>query len=93
MGVFARSGCLEDEDATEVGLGPKEDDWGDREAAEKSLRRVERWCAGSFAFMASAKARDMYSTSGTATGWTALEDDRDLPGVGIALLRGFMVKV
>lgn len=93
VGVFARSGCLSDEDdATDDGRAPKEEDWGERDAAEKSLVREVRWRAGSFALMASAKARDMASTSGTATGWTALDVERDLPGVGMALRRGFMVR-
>jgi hypothetical protein len=91
VGVFARSGCLrEEEDATEDGLGSNEEDWGERDEAEKSLARDVRWSAGSFAFIASAKARDMYSTSGTATGWMVVEEERERPGVGIALRRGFI---
>lgn len=53
-----------------------------------SLARLPRCCAGSFALMASAKARDIYSTSEDTGGyWFALEDARDLPGAGIALGR------
>lgn len=45
-------------------------DWANKEAEggegcrlEVSLTRILRWWAGSLAFMASAKARDIYSTS------------------------------
>lgn len=92
LGVFARSGILaEEEDATDDGRGPKEVDWGDKDADEKSLVLDVLCNAGSFALIASANARDMYSTSGTGTAGCTVDDERDLPGVGMALgRRGFM---
>lgn len=54
---------------------------------ETSLARLLRCCRGSLALMASANARDIYSTSGLAGGcWFALLEARDLPGVGIPLV-------
>jgi hypothetical protein len=44
---------------------------------------------GSFALIASAKARDISSTGPGVVGlcWCIVEEDRDLPGVGMLLIR------
>ena len=42
---------------------------------------------GSFALIASAKARDISSTGVVGLCWCTVEEDRDLPGVGMLLIR------
>lgn len=56
----------------------------EEENGEELRVRLERCCEGSFALIASARAREAYSASGS---WIALmltlETERNLPGVGI----------
>ena len=65
-----------------------EADWGDKDIVE--LRPgcgMLRCSEGSFALIASAKARDISSTGVVGLSWFTVEEDRDLPGVGMLLIR------
>ena len=65
-----------------------EADWGDNDIVE--LRPgcgMLRCSDGSFALIASAKARDISSTGVVGLCWCTVEEDRDLPGVGMLLRR------
>lgn len=65
-----------------------EADWGDNDIVE--LRPgcgMLRCSDGSFALIASAKARDISSTGVVGLYWCTVEEDRDLPGVGMLLRR------
>ena len=65
-----------------------EADWGDNDIVE--LRPgcgMLRCSDGSFALIASAKARDISSTGVVGLTWCTVEEDLDLPGVGMLLIR------
>jgi len=104
VGVFARSEILlgaalvEETEATEDGRPttdrrPEDNgydaDWGDKDVVELRLGCGMLRCSdGSFALIASAKARDISSTGVIVElCWCTVEEDRDLPGVGILLIR------
>lgn len=54
----------------------------EEENGDELRARLERCCEGSFALIASARAREAYSASGSRMMLT-LETERNLPGVGI----------
>lgn len=95
-GVFALSWILLDDiDIDEEGLPATERrpednenvvDWGDNDAVDELVEGgIIRCCDGSFARIASAKARDI-SSGGDGSTWYTVELERDLPGAGIPLL-------
>lgn len=88
---------MEDEDAADDGRPATERrpedsgcaaDWGDKVAVEALFEDGRmRCCEGSLALIASAKARDISSGAVVWLVWWTVELERDLPGVGIPLVR------